>query len=487
MKKHRNIVMSALLLSGLLGTQTMVGAETKFRRSREPVKDQYLVVLDESVGAVSMPGVANELATRFGGRVRLLFNNVGRIFSVELTEPQATALAAHPLVKLVEENPVIHLSTDRLLTAELYNLDRVDQYGSADLQDRMYRYCKTGLGVTAYVVDTGVWKTHEEFNNLPNRVLNGKNTSGDGGYIWPGEAADYGTYPCGGDLSNNPNANHGTAVASILGGKDIGVAPEVSIVPVRIFKCVVTSTSGTGETALAGLNWIKDATPWTGNPHRNNRPALVNISWYYWATHDNAGMVARDAGAIETAIQALVLDNSQEGWTGISVIVSANNQNENQFPCAGYPSYPCYHGQTTPARLAYTNSNNVYGVGRVISVGATNRRDERWLCGIEPGDTCTDNDPGSNFGQAVDLYAPGTLIRSADGSCNTCYRPDYRSGTSFSSPLVAGVVARMLHSNPSLTPVQVWNQIPVSMAANPIDPVTGNRMIVHLDAAQPCP
>lgn len=73
----------------------------------------------------------------------------------------------------------------------------------------------------------------------------------------------------------------------------------------------------------------------------------------------------------------------------------------------------------------------------IITVGATDSTDQRasW----------------SAYGPIVDLTAPGVSIwtTSAGGTYSTV------SGTSFSSPLTAGVVALMLSANPALQPSQV--------------------------------
>jgi subtilisin family serine protease len=78
-----------------------------------------------------------------------------------------------------------------------------------------------------------------------------------------------------------------------------------------------------------------------------------------------------------------------------------------------------------------------------VTVGATNSADERvaW----------------SNFGSCVDLFAPGEGIATIWNSTNTTVT--YASGTSFSSPMVAGIAALYLDSNPTATPGQVQDAI----------------------------
>ncbi|UCF50054.1 MAG: S8 family serine peptidase [Thermoplasmatales archaeon] len=88
----------------------------------------------------------------------------------------------------------------------------------------------------------------------------------------------------------------------------------------------------------------------------------------------------------------------------------------------------------------------------VTAVAATNQHDER----------CDGDDwgpgSGSNYGDWVDIAAPGNLIFTTSIKSEYNY---YRSvsGTSFSTPLVAGVAALILSKNPYLLPDDVKSYI----------------------------
>ncbi len=125
-------------------------------------------------------------------------------------------------------------------TALSWGLDRVDQ--RTNRLDGLYTYGATGKGVNAYVVDTGIRYTHQDF----------------GGRAAPGFDS------FGGDGSDC--VGHGTHVAGTIGGARFGVAKQVNLVSVRVLSC---TGGGSSSSVLAGLDWILA---------NGRRPGVVNMS-----------------------------------------------------------------------------------------------------------------------------------------------------------------------------------------------------------------
>jgi len=103
--------------------------------------------------------------------------------------------------------------------------------------------------------------------------------------------------------------------------------------------------------------------------------------------------------------------------------------------------------------------------GAAITVGASGSTDARasW----------------SNYGSCVDIFAPGVGITSSTMTTTTSYQS--WSGTSMSSPHVAGVAALYLHDNPTATPSQVATAIINDATANVLTSIgTGSpNLLLH--------
>ena len=157
----------------------------------------------------------------------------------------------------------------------VWGLDRINQRQLP--LDNSSTNTLTGTGVTAYIIDSGVDGTHQEFT----------------GRIQSGYSAIRGS------SATTDCSGHGTHVAGTVAGKNVGVAKNAVIVPIKVFPC----RGGTStETILKGIEYA------IGH-HLPGNPAVANLSL--------GGPVDP---ALDYGIQALVAD-------GITAVVAAGNSN----------------------------------------------------------------------------------------------------------------------------------------------------------------
>ncbi len=127
-------------------------------------RDDYIVVLRDAESQVS--ATAASLAASVGGKVKDQWQDVINGFLADMTDEGAAALRRRAEVVLVEKNAPVQASATQLNAP--WGLRRIDDRFLPN--DLNYTYNKTGLGVHAYIIDTGIRPTHVDFTG---RVLGG--------------------------------------------------------------------------------------------------------------------------------------------------------------------------------------------------------------------------------------------------------------------------------------------------------------------------
>lgn len=232
----------------------------------ETIPGQYIVVLNDGVSARGL-----DVAASNGVSTEQNYAGAVRGFAAKLTPAQLAKVSQDPSVKYIEPDAYVHAtaidppaggvsSAAAVQLAAPWGIDRIDQRTGLN---GTYAYNANGTGVTAYVIDTGILTTHQQF----------------------GGRARYGFDVIGGFGSGGDCNGHGTHVAGTIAGSTVGVAKGVRLVAVRVLDC---NGNGTVSGAIAGIDWV------TAN---RTGPSVANMSlasFYNQALNDAvAASIAR--------------------------------------------------------------------------------------------------------------------------------------------------------------------------------------------------
>ncbi len=300
------------------------------------ISNQYIVVLKDDVvfnaaaeqattnfsmaqaRAAVVQDMSISMATQARGTVKQTYSSSINGFVIQ-------SRASKRVAQLLNDPRVAHIEADQVVSIgatqnnATWGLDRIDQT-SLPLNNT-YNYDFDGTGVNAYVIDTGVRITHNQFGG---RGRSGYTAINDGN----------GTNDCQG---------HGTHVAGTIGSSTYGVAKDTTIYAVRVLGC---DGSGSNSGVIGGVDWVAA---------NHIKPAVANMS-----------LGGGASTALDNAVNSAV---SQ----GITMVVAAGNDNSNA--CSYSPARAASAitvGSTTSsdARSSFSNYGtclDIYAPGSSIT------------------------------------------------------------------------------------------------------------------------
>jgi aqualysin 1 len=286
------------------------------RKGPRAIPNQYIVVFQDD-GTISrgdhaaVLGRMNAVLRGRGAVPEHVYADAIRGFSAFMSDEDAQAIAAEPSVAFVEEDSI--METNITQTNATWGLDRTDQ------RDRplnaTYSYTSTGSTVTAYVIDTGIRRTHSQFGG---RAVHGFTAINDG----------RGSTDCNG---------HGTHVAGTIGGSRYGIAKSVRLVAVRVLSC---SGSGSTSGVIAGVNYVS-------SNHIGSNPAVANMSL---------------GGGVSSALDSAVNNSINDGVTYAIAAGNSNANASNFSPARVGAAITVGSSTSTDARSSFSNFGSVVDI-----------------------------------------------------------------------------------------------------------------------------
>lgn len=273
MKKHKKLA--------LISTILWFPAANLYASEAVNTTEQYIVVLKPvPMHSISkqrhVASVASIFTSQYQVAAKRRFSGAIDAVVVEATPEQLANLRDDPRVKHIELDQKIQVAPlqSHVQNNTTWGLDRIDQRNLP--LDSRFNYIEQGKGVTNYVIDTGIFIEHQDFQGRAQHGFDFVDNDGD--------ATD-----CNG---------HGTHVAGTIAGAQFGVAKQTQLVGVRVLDC---TGSGRYSDVIAGIDWVKQNAV---------LPAVANMSL-------GGGISQAVDEAVDAAVRA-----------GVTFVVAAGNDND---------------------------------------------------------------------------------------------------------------------------------------------------------------
>ncbi|KKY16231.1 putative glycosyl hydrolase family 20 [Diplodia seriata] len=236
MKLTSLICLSAVALGTVLAAPHSQPPTTKGRRSN--TRD-YDIVMVPDADIASVLAVLN-LNSHMDDILATYNNTLFKGFSGALTPQEATLLSAMPNVRVVAEVVEVNVAEETETRDGVpWGLQRISQRDTIHSRnfplDRTYTYrypsasTPLGAGIDVYVLDTGIYTSHTEFDGRASM----------GFTYWPANTTD--------------GHGHGTHCAATIAGASVGVASAANVVGVKVLS---DAGPGPSNALLAGLDWV---------------------------------------------------------------------------------------------------------------------------------------------------------------------------------------------------------------------------------------
>lgn len=260
--------------------------EIKGLMSAERIAGEYLVSFKADTSIERIAAIHAQINKDTSNGIKVGAKNASRLYSngkmlaVKLDDAGLMTLANNPQVAAIEVNKIIEIENTNMSAMRAYGtpwgIDRIDQPNLP--LDGQYSSVVNGLDTNVYILDTGIFTGHNEFEGRASWA-----------YTAPGVTG-----------GNDDNHGHGTYMAGLVGAKAYGVAPQSKLHSVKVLD---STGSGTLADLLSGLEYVQ---------HNHQWPAVALV-----------GVNLPQSTILTDAIDSLV------DW-GVSVAVPAGDESKDK-------------------------------------------------------------------------------------------------------------------------------------------------------------
>jgi len=391
--------------------------------------------------------------------------------------------------------------------ARIVNGVQTDGWGSNGVFNELQTSISTdsaGEHVDVVIIDAHINPNHPEF---------AVNEDGTGGtrvvqYNWFQHQAEVGLSGLGTYSYGTVSSNHGTHTAGTTAGNTQGWARKSNIYYMEFNYSPFSQPDGWTVYLFDFVRAWHNSKPINPITGRRN-PTVTNNSWgysysnislstitsvtYRGATTDLTGLTTPQKKiqlenngvpvpastylyrppARSAALDADIADAIEDG---IIVVASAGNS---YWYTTDDPDHPDYNNSIDVGGVLYHSNGSSPGAAPgVICVGALSTSTQEYKANF------------SNYGDRIDIWAPGQNIISAvfnstaaqefgislaDDPRNSTFKIGSISGTSMSGPQVAGVIACMMSRYPNYTPQELYDYLIANTKTGQIGTTNGNH------------
>ncbi len=234
----KSIVATTLLVSAASG------AEFKTAQNGKAIASSYINKLNPDQTVTTLRSHIREMQTRLSREMETtsVYEALGPEFL-----GYAAKLTPRALETLLSDNRVSYVEEDQEVSINVCNSQANPDWGLARVSNSNYNATGTftfqyatngdGVGVNAYIIDTGIYCENNEFVNKKT----GTCTFGES-FVYVNQVKD-----------TTDGNGHGTHCAGTVAGITYGVAKEANLIAVKVL-----SDAGSGSTSgvIDGINWL---------------------------------------------------------------------------------------------------------------------------------------------------------------------------------------------------------------------------------------